>query len=208
MHLMSQHRFFLNLALFLATVTAAFPADPQPLTDAERTRAKQELNATRQRLADATANLSDAQWTFRSAPERWTIAEVMEHLAITENAILGLVRSQLLQSPLDPTVNQNRDSRILTGLADRTNKFQAPEIVRPASKFPTGKAAAAAFAEGRKATIAYAESTADPLRAHSLAHPAFGPIDGYQWLLFLSGHSDRHRLQIEEIKADPKFPAK
>jgi hypothetical protein len=33
-------------------------------------------------------------------------------------------------------------------------------------------------------------------------------LDAYQWLLLLASHSERHTLQILEVKADPNFPKK
>jgi len=36
--------------------------------------------------------------------------------------------------------------------------------------------------------------------------PAIGTLDGYQWILLISGHERRHTLQILEVKADPNFP--
>jgi hypothetical protein len=44
------------------------------------------------------------------------------------------------------------------------------------------------------------------LKNHFTLHPAFGTINTYQLLLLLSGHSERHTLQIEEVKANPAFP--
>ena len=39
--------------------------------------------------------------------------------------------------------------------------------------------------------------------------PGLGqPLDAYQWLLFISAHSERHTKQILEVKADPNFPQK
>jgi hypothetical protein len=32
-------------------------------------------------------------------------------------------------------------------------------------------------------------------------------MDVYQWFLMISTHSQRHILQIREIKADPKYPS-
>ena len=40
----------------------------------------------------------------------------------------------------------------------------------------------------------------------SRATPVLKEMDGYQWLLYLSGHSMRHTAQIQEVKADPKYP--
>ena len=31
-------------------------------------------------------------------------------------------------------------------------------------------------------------------------------MDTYQWMLLVAGHSKRHTLQIEEVKASPGFP--
>ena len=40
-------------------------------------------------------------------------------------------------------------------------------------------------------------NTDDPLRLHTWPHPAYGEIDGYQWLLMLAHHVDRHVRQME-----------
>lgn len=44
------------------------------------------------------------------------------------------------------------------------------------------------------------------LRRHVIQHPAFGPLDGYEWVLAAAGHTARHTQQILEVKADPTFP--
>jgi len=31
-------------------------------------------------------------------------------------------------------------------------------------------------------------------------------LDGYEFILFIAGHSERHTKQIAEVKADPNFP--
>ena len=36
----------------------------------------------------------------------------------------------------------------------------------------------------------------------------FGTIDAYQILMFISGHTERHVKQMEEVKADKNFPDK
>jgi hypothetical protein len=38
--------------------------------------------------------------------------------------------------------------------------------------------------------------------------PVGQPLDAYQWVLYLSAHSERHTKQILEVKADPSFPKK
>ena len=61
------------------------------------------------------------------------------------------------------------------------------------------------FSKERVATLKLAQGDAD-MRAHAAQHPGFGMIDTYGWMLFLSGHTERHTLQIDEVKANPDFP--
>jgi hypothetical protein len=39
-----------------------------------------------------------------------------------------------------------------------------------------------------------------------MVNPAVQEADAYQWLLFLSAHTERHTKQIEEVKATAGFP--
>lgn len=55
------------------------------------------LQQTRQAFLDSIADLSDAQWTFRAGPSRWSIAEVAEHIAISETTIFQLVTDKMLK---------------------------------------------------------------------------------------------------------------
>jgi len=50
------------------------------------------------------------------------------------------------------------------------------------------------------------QNTQDALHDHVMDHPAAGPLDAYAWMLLVSAHSERHTAQINEVKADPKFP--
>ena len=40
------------------------------------------------------------------------------------------------------------------------------------------------------------------------ANEVFKMLDGYQWVLLISGHSARHTAQIEEVKTSAGYPAK
>ncbi len=33
-----------------------------------------------------------------------------------------------------------------------------------------------------------------------------GELDGYQWMMYLSGHTRRHLAQIKEVMASANFP--
>jgi hypothetical protein len=59
----------------------------------------------------------------------------------------------------------------------------------------------------RERTMEFLTSTPG-LRDHVMDSPLGQPLDAYEWLLFISAHSERHTKQILEVKADPGFPKK
>ena len=61
------------------------------------------------------------------------------------------------------------------------------------------------FRKLRATMTEYARTTGDNLRAYQTLE---GDIDVYQWFLMISTHSQRHILQIREIKAHAEFPKK
>jgi uncharacterized damage-inducible protein DinB len=189
--------------------TAPSPAVATPLTAQEREFALQQLQTTRDNFLKSIAGLSEKQWTFKPAPDRWSVAEVSEHIAVAESTILGLVQHRVMQSPATPDKRQlvkGKDQMILERMPDRSHKAQAPEILRPTGRWATEAELTKAFEDSRKTTMDYVRTTNDDLRDHFYDHQVFGTLDGYQWLLLLSAHSARHTEQIEEVKADPNFP--
>jgi uncharacterized damage-inducible protein DinB len=202
----------LTVLLALLQMSAAGWAQastPMTLTPAEREAALRSLQATHDQFLRSIAGLTDKQWTFKPAPDRWSVAEVAEHITISESTILGLIQQRLMTSPATPEKREQvkgKDEMILQKMPDRSHKAQAPEILRPTGRWATEADLTKAFEESRKATMDYVRTTNDDLRDHFFDHPAFGTLDGYQWLLVLSSHSQRHTAQIEEVKADPNFP--
>ncbi|MEO5721140.1 MAG: DinB family protein [Chthoniobacterales bacterium] len=196
--------------------TSPLPAAPETttaaagnLTDAERNRAIGYLKETQKDFLAATEGLSETQWRFKAAPDRWSIAETAEHIATAENMIWHLVSEEMAKSPATPEKKvavKGKDEMILAKVPDRSRKAQAPESLKPTGKWATRAALVQDFEKTRGAEIEYARTTNEDLRSHFDEHPAFGTMDAYQWLLFNGAHCKRHTAQILEVKADPKFP--
>jgi hypothetical protein len=183
----------------------------QTLNQGERDRALSALHGSRRLLLDAVGGLSAAQWKFKPAADAWSAAEVVEHLAATEEMILGRVEGPMMESPaqeVNRTEAVKKDQMVLDNIPVRTQKFQAPDGLRPAGRYKSGQAALAAFQALREKTRAFVEKTPLALRAHSAPHPALGPLDAYQWILLIAAHTERHVAQIAEVKAAAGFPKK
>jgi hypothetical protein len=182
-----------------------------PLSQGERDRAMSSLHASRKMLLDELANVSDAQWRFKPAPERWSVAECAEHIALSEDRIFQLVMEKILKSPAAPDKSTDeqkaKDAKVLELIANRSRKGQAPEFLKPAGKWKSRNELIEHFKQSRDRTIAYIEKTDASLRDHFAPHPAMEVLDAYQWILLISAHSERHTRQIREVEADPNFPA-
>ncbi|HEX4426511.1 MAG TPA: DinB family protein, partial [Terriglobales bacterium] len=87
------------------------------------------------------------------------------------------------------------------------HKLQAPEPLKPTNRYGSPEASIKHFVESRQQTIDFLKQH-DDLRTHSMEGPTGNKLDGYQWILLIAGHSERHTKQINEVKADPNFPKK
>jgi hypothetical protein len=187
---------------------AAMQAPATTLTPQEREAALQQFQTTRDNFLKSIAGLSEKQWTFKPAPDRWSVAEVAEHITVSESGIFSVVQ-RAMASPAAPEKRdqvKGKDEIILTRVPDRSHKAQAPEFLKPTGRWPTEAELVKAFEAARASNMEYIRTTNDDLRDHFFDHPVFGALDGYQWLLLITTHSARHTAQIEEVKADPNFP--
>jgi hypothetical protein len=192
-----------------APIKPTKPAVPSSsLTKEERDRAVDYLKQTQKEFLSAIEGLSEAQWKFKSAPDRWSVAEVAEHIAVAEDTIWQVV-SKIMKSPAAPEKRaeaQGKDETILTMIPDRSRKAQAPEQLRPTGRWATRADLVKAYDDTRGQEIAYLTGTNDDLRNHFGDHPFLKTMDAYQWIIFNGAHNKRHSAQILEVKADPNFP--
>ena len=123
--------------------------------------------------------------------------------------IRGLVQEQVMKTPAieprDPAEVKKIDDGVLMQVPDRSHKLQAPEPLKPTNRFGSPEEAEKHFVESRGTTEAYLKNTAD-LRIHAMDSPVGVKMDGYEWILLIAGHSERHTKQILEVKGDAGFP--
>ena len=137
-----------SLAL-AAALAMGVAAKAQDVTQADKDRALAYLEKTKTGVIDATKGLSDAQWNFKPAPDRWSIAEVMEHIALAEDMIRGLVQEQIMKSPAiaprDPAELKKIDDGVLAQVPDRSHKISGAGAVEADESLWDAGAGGAAF---------------------------------------------------------------
>jgi DinB superfamily len=196
-------------AIALLSLILGVAAAAQTIRQSERDRAEQELAGSRQAFLDATKGLSPAQWNFKPAPDRWSIAECAEHITHSEDFIFNFILVGVMKTPVAPEKRseaQGKEDSIISGTVDRSQKYKAADALLPTHQWATTDEMMQHFLESRARAIEYVRTTDDDLRDHFYEHPVFKTIDAYEWILFLSAHTRRHTAQILEVKADPNFP--
>ena len=173
-----------------------------------------QLVSSEVRLLALTAGLTPEEWHFHEAPERWSIAQIIEHVIVFENFIRGVV-IKTLAGPAESDKMQQVAAKepLVLGLAQgrNTEKFKAREAAQPTGRWPDTQTMLAEFHKTRAETVEFVrrtfiEKTQADLRSHFFPHVAYGDLDCYQWLVVMAQHGFRHALQIEEIKANPAYP--
>lgn len=167
------------------------------------------LTRTRQLFLASISGLSETQWAWKPAADKWSIAECAEHVTRSESFIRDAIRGAMA-TPTAPELlakSHGKTETVLKFIVDRSGKFQAPEPLNPMQQGAARSHPAVVtdfnFERGR--THELAASVAD-LTAYALMHPGFQELDLLGWLNFLSGHTERHTLQIAEVKTMAGYP--
>ncbi|HEY0778513.1 MAG TPA: DinB family protein [Gemmatirosa sp.] len=161
------------------------------------------LDERRAELRAAVDAVPPALRRRRPAPDCWSTAEVLEHLATLEGAVARLVAGGVedarASGVAETEVSSVRPRLDADAMRDRSRGIQAPDRLLPRGELDD--AAAWAAVERARATLLAALAGGDGLALGAVTrpHPLFGPLDLYQWVLAVGGHEARHAGQIRDI---------
>ncbi|HEY6506073.1 MAG TPA: DinB family protein [Chitinophagaceae bacterium] len=196
------------LLFFVAFVLISFAARVDGISKKEKKSAAKFLKQTKKEVEDAVKGLSEAQLKFKPAPDVWSVEECLKHIAMTEQALWGMADATLKQ-PATPDKRSEvkwTDDDVIKKIEDRSTKVKTMDPMKPENTpFKSASEALESFKQSRDKLIDFVKSTDADLRNHVMALP-FGSLDGYQFILFISAHSNRHMQQITEVKANAGFP--
>jgi hypothetical protein len=184
-------------------------SDLNTLSEAQRAGLVTDLRRSALALTQSAKQLSQNQLVWKPAPDRWSIAECLEHVALVEKLLLRRLK-QMANEPASEAMHGSdpgREAEVLDASRSRAVKWKAPKLAEPTSRYATLDAFDRDFAEIRAASIEFVRTTQAPLHAVVHAHPALGEMSGYQWLLFLTAHCERHTEQALEVRGTAGFPA-
>jgi hypothetical protein len=174
----------------------------QGLSEEDRKFLLDYLKKTRDGVLQSIAGLSQAQWTYKPDPSRWSAAECVEHLVIEEHTLFAAITQQVVKIPIpdgQARAAREQDERIIQFMMDRSKKVNAGEAVRPHGKLATPAEGIEQFSKARKESIEWVRATQLDLRGFGTANSTFKSLDAYQYFILMAAHSARHTEQIEEV---------
>jgi len=162
------------------------------------------LDTTRTALTSTVESVAPENRDKRPADDRWSVAEVLEHLGIVEGRVAQLVSGRLVAARTAGLGAELETSSVLDTIdraliLDRSHRATAPDMVRPRSEHDAATAWSAL--QQSRADLRAALLANDGLALGEITHehPVFGLINLYQWIIFVGAHEARHTEQIREI---------
>ena len=164
------------------------------------------LDTQHERLRNAVESIPREHRERKPNPERWSVAEVIEHLSIVETRIGRVFDAKLAEARAGGAIHEERDSSPVVGtidmdrLLDRSRRITAAEAVLPSGTLDS-QAAWSALEDARNA-LRDSVCAADGLALGAIVqpHPVLGPINLYQWIAFVGAHEARHAAQVMELR--------
>jgi hypothetical protein len=196
------------LLLFLVISGLAGTPTADLLSKKERKFAADHMKGTKASFQEAIKGLSEAQINFKGSEERWSVKECVYHIAISEKNLWALLENSMTSAATPEKKKDLKftDEDIIKRMESREEKRKTLAPLDPQnSGYENFEIAVNDFKVNRAAHIKYIKATSQDLRNHFVQMP-FGMIDCYQLCLMISAHTSRHISQLNEIKADPKFP--
>jgi hypothetical protein len=201
-------KYFFFVVFAMATLVSSHAQQPKPWTEKERAYLLAELTRSRDSVIIETKGLSKAQWNFKESSGRWSINQVVEHLAFWELILQREINQALIAGPRpELTKDARTDSAVLAFLSEEQQHI-AVEYTKPFTfTVPIGSNSLennlAWFLKMRNEDIGYVDSTKTDLRAYFM-RPRKNSV--HQVFLTIFAHTDRHLRQIRKVKQHPDYP--
>jgi uncharacterized damage-inducible protein DinB len=179
------------------------------MTTEERTKVLNWLDESHREFLAGIDGLTDDQWKWKPAEERWSVGETAEHIVLAEGLMFAMVQRAVSSPANSGWEEQTKDKTELLErvIPSRVGTAQAPEPVVPRQGL-TRTQLVERFRKQRAVIAKFAAETQIPLKQHTVDHPfpGFGRLHAYQWLILVPLHTIRHDKQIAEVKATAGFP--
>jgi hypothetical protein len=174
-------------------------------TEADRQYTLDNLKRTRDELVKETENLTLEQWKFKESADRWSIAEIVEHLGNWELLWSREIGISSRNPPRPDLIATSKPDSYYHDFIMEDKAHVSPDVSRPFG-FIEGKNNIVRFVKLRNDNIAFTEKTNADMRAIFELTSTDYPRNMHQVYIYQWGHVDRHLRQIRKVKAQENYP--
>ena len=196
------------LLLLLVITGSAGTIVNNSISKADRKYALNLMKESQKDLVKASKGLSEAQLEYKAAPDRWSVKECVYHIAASEKMLWGMFENAMKAAPNPEkrTEIKVKDEELVMMVKDRSKKNQAPEPIQPKNTgYKNLEDALADFKDTRTAHIRYMRTSTEDMR-NRVVQLGANWMDCYQLYLLIGAHSQRHTMQLNEVKTAAGFP--
>lgn len=159
-----------------------------------------ELFEVRKQIVTLLEDISDDELNWKPNEKSWSIAQVLEHIAIVEQSAIRLIPLGLKQN-LDYS---QRDLPLDHWIKSRTNKVMAAESTHPSNEPKTLEEVHGLIQNVREQFLKIINEVEDLRMLEKTSppypHPVFGEMSTLQWAQMVPFHEERHIGQIKELR--------
>lgn len=177
-------------------------------TEADRKYLLENLIQSKEEILKETKNLTKEQWNFKESPDRWSINQIVEHIAIWETLFMHEI-SKALARPADTTFTYfASDSVFIDSDPKELKQNNAMDYTKPFSfTVPLGnnegKNNVTWLITMRNESIEYLKNETKNIRVQ---YDYCSGANVHQYYMMIFRHTFRHLRQIRKVKAHAKYP--
>src|SRR5215813_2663271 len=165
------------------------------------------IDEPRERIYKRVESLNEEQANARPDADAWSATEIVEHLTIMEERLVRMMKVMLTKAEGASLKSDRATVEIKPFSLDelvarsRNEKYIAPEAMRPSGTVPLADLLVRLRQSRLELRSLRPRIEAIDLSVVTYQHPAFGPLNIYQWLAFIGLHEERHLRQLESVMA-------
>jgi uncharacterized damage-inducible protein DinB len=168
------------------------------------TELRDHVDRQRSALLAAVSALPPDRWTERPASDRWSVAELFEHLYKVEHGCARVIAKAAHEARAAGHPAETDEGSVLgrldfVGLRDRSKRREVPERVAPAGGWSATEALEKLTTSRAELHDAMRAAEGMALGSIHQTHARLGELDLYNWILFVAEHEARHAEQAAEI---------
>jgi len=170
---------------------------PNPLIMVDRDLLIKEIDAATERIIHKYQHLPNEQWIHNEHPDRWTPAQILDHLVKTEGMVLEMAEGPSMASEM--RLPDGKVDRIRATFGDDGHKLSAMVAIRPDNDPEDMSQLLEQFTTNRLKLVELARTRDLSRVCTGHAHSIFGTLTLLEWTWFVISHGNRHLRHLEHL---------